>query len=219
MRSRKNIVDFSAASGDVRIGGAFDAADWGFSWPVSRGWDGRKMVYFCSVTDDDGLVMHCFVTHAFAEDFDHFFDPDVLENTGEETLVVCCRDGNVISEGFASSSDTTGPSVMLEDESAGPVFATILDATDAPKNMDLDARIGASREERQAFNSKVDGAKLGGAPDSMGTSVFPHDDDESWELVMQLYEEPMRLNVGPCPLLFLFRRVDGDEAMLTLLGE
>ncbi len=221
MPAKFQIADFSRVSRPIKSPATKFGGDpvWltGPTWPVSRGWPGRKMMFLCQIALDklfqggEDRLAYIFVTHP-ASPQDTFFDPDVTEPTAGENAVFVQPGGKPPPRRV---EEATGPTLFDAEGRSYEGRPRLRRGVD-PEFLTARAFRALSEGERERYFTAVDGNKLGGVPNFFQGDAWPK--GKIWRLLLQLNANsmPFHLVLGGSPTAFAFLSESLTEGRLVV---
>lgn len=177
-------------------------------WPLSEGWDDRKMAFICQIFlkkgmlgNDRDLMAYVFMTQpAFFDD--DFFDPDIAEWEGGENAVIL--------QAFRGEEQPVageeGPAMFDEDDAHYEYIPVLKEMTESDY-ISAEAYHQLDDAQQSEYFNEIDKDKLCGTPAFFTRDEWPEGD---WKLLLQLHcnFQPFVLRAGAMPTMFVF--VSGD---------
>jgi|GEM_PF-1837319 len=220
MRKRITIETYAEGTeGRLRFGLEAPAAIVANGWPVSKV-SRVPLTLLFAFRDDDDVEMFAFAEHGIGDEYDDYFEPDVLDWPSDCVAVVMLRHGEVVNEYERATPGEAGPVARLYSFGARPysgdqavyaIFGREVDEAGELLRMEGD---GLQEEDRYGWLMS----------DKVGGRCYATFDDEidfvgeEWEMLVQLSDPTMPIDVffGAAPVLNLFR--SGDDARLLIRG-
>lgn len=174
-------------------------------WPVSMGWEERKMMFVGQIALERGmlgnekdLLVSFFMTHPESYE-DNFFDPDVTEWDGGESAVII---QDLENKHITDLNFTDGPTLFDENNKKYEYVPILKKGFDPEFLTNEEYRRLGSEQQKEYFDS-VDSNKIGGTPNFFREDAFP---EGEWILLLQLKCNflPFVLRVGSMPILYIF---------------
>lgn len=208
-----------ASSSRTKFGGQ---PDWLATpqWPLSKS-TGQQMRFLCQIELDERLFPASTgqMAFIFITDGDEYVDGTWEPDGGENCVVIQPSDAPLP---VSVTNHPTGPTLYTMREVAGNALLTPFDqtygvtltlATD-PGFQPAHVRQGWSKEQFDAYASRLEGNKIGGTPIFLQNDEFPS--DESWRLLLQLdaTQVPFSVNFGDAGVAYAFIDMAGSKGRL-----
>lgn len=186
-------------------------------WPVSLGWENRKMMFLGQIAlkkgmlgNEKDLMIYIFLTHPRNYE-DYFFDPDMMEwDSGENCVIV-----QSIEEGTEYAGvEVEGPTIFnIRDEMLEyiPIFEEGFD----PEYIRNEDFMKLNSKQQDDYFELIDTNKIGGTPNFFREDAFP---EGEWNLLLQLNcsSLPFVIRAGSMATLYVFISKDFSKAGLLI---
>jgi len=177
-------------------------------WPLSEGWEDRKMTFIGQIFLQKGMLgndrdrmVYIFMTQPEYFD-DDFFDPDIADwEGGENAVIIQAFDGET-----RPMAGEEGLSLFDEDDEHFE-YVPVLKETMEADYLPTEAFHQLSDEQQSEYFADIDKDKIGGAPAFFTRDECPEGD---WKLLLQLHcnFQPFVIRAGAMPTMFVF--ISGD---------